>query len=63
MSIQVVFEKGRAKIMGDGLEQGSFNEHELIRQIARIIGGKVVDDRELLCHKENLNCISRQWGQ
>ena len=32
MSIQVVFEKGRAKIMGDGLEQGSFNEHELIRQ-------------------------------
>jgi len=49
--------------MGDGLEQGSFNEHELIRQIARIIGGKVVDDRELLCHKENLNCISRQWGQ
>lgn len=63
MAVRIVFEEGKAKIVGDGSGVRRFDEHELIRQIARVIGGRVVEEKELFCLNQNLNRVSDQWGR
>lgn len=63
MSVKIIFEKGEARVVGDGLPQERFDEHELIRTLAREMGGTAVEERELAVGLQDLNRISNEWAK
>lgn len=54
MAITITFKGGKAALQGDGLDNLKYNEHELIRTLATVMGGKVVEEYHISFNEHNM---------